>query len=733
MTEEKTLFFEIIRQVDLLKMSVFEPQESTSTLKQYSQHKVNFHEIGNLCQEITSVLNKSSQQDSSAIRNLQKCGQALWEHILSRSSKEELKAVQAANLTLIIDEELIDIPWELLYDGDNFLCLKYNIGRLVRTKSAGLRLSYRAWAHILKMLILANPTNDLNCAYQEGLNIKNQFDRRHANIHVDFKSTSISRLYVKKNICDYDIIHFAGHCEFDPHNQKNSGWVLEDGRFTIQDILNMGQAKALPALVFSNACFSAAGNFSNAIDSDYQKKSYSFAGAFLFSGVRHYLGSIRKIEDSASLTFAKEFYHQLIQGRSVGESARLSRLKLVKGYGITALHWANYLLYGDPGFVLFKPKIKGLKKKRKIKFSKKWLVLLAAAVIFLSLSLYLGMVLPTLNPNAYRLYLKSQRLFSRGNNQEVIQVAKLAISQDPNLIDIYRIIANSYRRLGDKAGALKYYFEYALLAEKKRDFKRLSGAYVEIGWFYQLEGDYPKAFDFYNQAFDLARKNQDKLNEAIAIRKLAVWHIDKEEYDLALELLTKSSEINRERRYSSEHRYNLACDYFDLGLLFSNKNDFDTARYFYRKSLLLFERLKAKQELSDYYFNLGEVYLFEKQYQKALDNYLLGLKIDMAQGNNLSLVSDYNMLGELYQEMERAPEAEASFQKAIDLAKQIQLQPELAAAYRNLGLFYKKQGKKNKAKEYLRLAQEIYSKIDFSAYQEIKSEILSIDSAGRLP
>jgi len=356
------------------------------------------------------------------------------------------------------------------------------------------------------------------------------------------------------------------------------------------------------------------------------------------------------------------------------------------------------------------------------------LVWFLAASVFLGVCLYLAIILPTLNPDAYRLYLKSQRLFSKGNNQEVIRIANQAISKDPNLIDIYQTIGNSYRRLGDKANALKYYFEYALLAEKKHDLKRLSGGYIEIGWFYQLEGNYPKACDFYNKALDLARKNKDKLNEAIAMRKLAIWHIDKEEYDLALELLTKSSEINRERWYSNEHRYNLACDYFDIGLLFSNKDDFDTARYFYQKSLLIFEKLKARQEFSDYYFNLGEVYLFEKQYQKALDNYSAGLNIDEAQGNNLSLVSDYNMLGELYMEMDRNPEAEESFKKAIGMAKQIQLQPELAAAYRNLGLFYKKQGKKNKAKEYLRLAQEIYAEIDFSAYQEIKNEILSMDT-----
>jgi len=734
MQEEKTFVLEIIRQDDLLKMSIFEPRDTHPTLKQYSQHRVEFNEIDKLCQEITAVLNKAgSAQDPGIIKSLQKTAQALWGHLLSRSVKEKLKAIQPANLVLTIDEELVNIPWELLYDGVNFLCLNFNLGRLVRTKSSGAPAQYRSPAHIFKMLILADPTADLKCAYQEGLNIKNQFGHKHLNVHIDFKSTSIDRLYVKKNLCDYDIIHFAGHCEYDQHSPRNSGWVLSDGKFSIPDVLNMGQAASLPALIFSNACYSAQSSASGLIDPDYQKKNYSLAAAFLFSGVRHYIGSIRKIEDSAAIGFAREFYHHLISGRSVGESVRLARIRLVRGCGIVSLHWSNYLLYGDPSFILFKAKPKAPKHRYKINLrpGRKWLAgfITLSAAIGICICLYA--YLPTLNPNSYYLYLKSQRLFNQGANLEVIQLANRIIKQDPGFMESYRLLADTHLRLGNKDLALKNYFDYALLAEKKHDLKRLCSGYIEIGWFYQSEGEYPKALDFYNKALELSRKHNDKLNEAVALRKLAVWHIDQEEYDLALELLTKSSEINRQGQHLYDHRYNLACDYFDIGLVFANKNDFKAAEEFYRKSQAIFQKLKLKHELSDYYFNLGELYLFEKQYQKALDHYLRGLKIDQAQGNRLNLPSDYNMVGELYLEMDRIPEAEHSFAQAVELAQSIRSQPELASAYHNLGLLYKRSGKKNKAKEYLRLAQEIYALIDPLAYREVKDEILGMDGPGQ--
>jgi len=278
--------------------------------------------------------------------------------------------------------------------------------------------------------------------------------------------------------------------------------------------------------------------------------------------------------------------------------------------------------------------------------------------------------------------------------------------------------------------ALKYYFDYALYSEKKNDTRRLASAYIGIGWIYHLGGESSKAWDFYNKALTLSQEKRDKLNEAIALRKLAVWFMDKEEYDKSLELLTKSSEINRERQHLYNHKYNLACDYFDIGLVFSDKDDFATAKEFYHKSRRLFEKLKLKDELSDYYFNLGEICMFEKQYHKALDYYLRGLKIDQMHANKPSIASDYNMIGELYMEMGNLNDAENSFKQSVLASKEINARPELAAAYYNLGLLYKKKGHRNKTKDYFRAAQEIYWLIDMPTYQEIKKELLELDNSG---
>lgn len=725
---KKTLVLEILNQRDSLKMALFEKDELSSTLKHYSEINVSLKQINYLSSELFSLLERTEPKtlrEADIVSALKKIGMLLWEQLLTKLVKQRLEDTLSGNLLLSIDEGLIHIPWELLHDGKEFLCLKFNLGRSVHIEKEPSRLNYRSLGRPLKMLILANPTGDLRSAYLEGIKIKNRFSLDQNLIRVDFKSTQIDTLYVKRHLSDYDIIHFAGHCEYEPQRPQESGWVFSDGRLSPLEIINLGSTLSLPLLIFSNGCYSAK---VSSEESTYLEKNFSLASAFLLCGVRHYIGTIRKVEDKASLSLAEEFYNHLIMGRTVGESLRLARLALIKEKGLSNLGWAEYLLYGDPDFALFKlsTKVAVLSSKRinPLRIPKRRLLftlssLLSSALIIICLSLWL----PTLNPYTYLLYLKSKKAYFSGRNQEVIRLGESLLKKDPLFLSIYPLLAEVYNRLGNRQMALKYYFDYSFYSQKRNDTKHLILSYIDIGWLYYLKGDYPKAFDFYQKALNLSKLYKDRLNEAIVLRRLALWYMDRNNYEEALSLLTKSSEINRERRHIYEHRYNLACDYFDLALLFTNKEDFKTAEELYQKSQSLFESLRLKEESSDYYFNLGEIYLFEKQYPKALNLYLKGLGIDQKQGNLPNLASDYNMLGQLYLEMNNLKEAESFFLKALVICQEIDGPLELAETYRNLGLFYKKKNDKDKAREYLSSAHRIYAQINSYETENIEKEL----------
>ena len=725
----QALILEVFKQDGALKMDLFDQGQTIPTLRHYSQVEVSFDELRQLSVEMVGVLNRPTNDQVTKLaqlKSLQKIGQLFWNHLFSRGVKEKLKNHPPCALTLCLDEELIYIPWELIFDGVDFFCLKFSLGRLVRSKGESALLQYRNLNDSLRMLILANPNADLKSAYSEGLNIRNQFNHALKKVHVDFKSTNIDKNYVKKNICDYDIVHFAGHCEFDKKTPSDSGWVLSDGVFKVEDILKMGNSCSLPALIFSNACHSALIN-PGFIDSEYQRANYGMASAFLFTGVRHYIGSIRKIEDNASLVFAREFYTKLISGLSVGESLRLSKLKLTNEYGLASLHWVNYLLYGDPGFIFFKNYRHREHKNKLNTFYNKFKFKISLVVISICIGVFFVHWLPRINPGKLYLFINSQAEYQKGNNQSAITLGERLISQDENFLGVYPIIANSYQRLGNKDRALKYYFEYVLKSERLNNKNHLTQAYIKLGWFYQLDGQYSKAQELYEKAINLSRKLGNKQNEAVALRKLAVWYIDKKDYGQALDLLTKSVSINLDHSNNFENTKNLACDYFDIGLVFTNKNDYLAAKEFYGKSRKIFEKLNLKNELSDCYFNLGEIYFFEKEYQKALDYYFKGLNIDQGQNNKVNLACDYNMIGELYLEMDDLIRAEDYFKRSAVLSEEINSRPDLANACYNLGVLYRKQNRKKLVREYWRKAQEIFRSVEPEKYQEIRTLLQDLD------
>jgi tetratricopeptide (TPR) repeat protein len=84
------------------------------------------------------------------------------------------------------------------------------------------------------------------------------------------------------------------------------------------------------------------------------------------------------------------------------------------------------------------------------------------------------------------------------------------------------------------------------------------------------------------------------------------------------------------------------------------------------------------------------------------------------------------MIGELYSQMGDLEKAESFFNQAVLICKHINAIPELASAYYNLGLLYKQKRHRNKTREYLRQAQELYYSIDTSVYQKIKQELLEL-------
>src|SRR5215813_5356102 len=348
------LIVEASRENGYIKVSVYERGEGgEKTLRPYEHVDVPWEQIEARRREVISLLNRANRRAKvtrEILESLKKSGQVLFDLLIPSKAREKLSSTEARNLILYVDDKLVHVPWELLFDGRQFLCRRFAMGRIVRTRQAPTALSSRTPKAPFKVLVVADPRGDLDASYREGTEIRNFLDEKRDVFHVDFKSHPVDVSFVKKNLRDYDIVHYAGHAEYNSENPSESGWLLKDARLKASEISAMGGLQPMPSLVFSNACQSGhSGEWR--IGEEDEQQIFGLANAYLLSGVQHYIGTFWEILDEPSSQFAKLFYGSLSQGETVGEAVRKAREKLIEAHGEETIVWAGYMLYGDPTFV----------------------------------------------------------------------------------------------------------------------------------------------------------------------------------------------------------------------------------------------------------------------------------------------------------------------------------------------------------------------------------------------
>ena len=150
---------------------------------------------------------------------------------------------------------------------------------------------------------------------------------------------------------DFDLVHYAGHGDFDPEQPSRVGWVFARGLLTPGEI---GRLERVPAVIVSNACLSGRTSFvlDGARRPDEAKTEAgllpSLADEFFKLGVRNYVGTAWEVNDIGAELFARTFYTALLGGESFGESVRKARETLWHDRETYGALWAAYQHYGDP-------------------------------------------------------------------------------------------------------------------------------------------------------------------------------------------------------------------------------------------------------------------------------------------------------------------------------------------------------------------------------------------------
>lgn len=553
------IHLEIAREGNRLKIGAHErTDDEESTLRHYEEISVSMETVDARCHELVETLNRANRRglvSREVLLKLREIGQVLHDELFSLQVKETLKNTQAQYLILNIDDHLVHIPWELLYDGREFLCLRFNMGRLVKTRQSLQARKGRSPGRPLKMLVLADPKSDLKGAYAEGTTIRDFMDRKKEMVNVSLRADKISRDSVMERMGNFDLVHFAGHADYNAAKPEESGLRLSDGALTTRDIMKMAESTPMPALVFSNACQSARTEAWSLGDA-YQEEIFGLANALLLAGVKHYVGTFWEILDKPSSRFALAFYQELIAGKSVGEAVRGARAALIREHGEETIVWASYVLYGDPASVYIQEAARAERAEeetggvsagamaeqgpvREKKPMGPWRWPAAAGIVVAAALLYWGYT-SLWRPDMLPSEKEALAHFQAGRYEDAVKACEAARERDPDRSLAWAILGNIRLLQGDIEAARGHY-EKALSVGTGSEVHR-SEALMGLGRIASIKKDNGLAMKYYAQA----SRADPSSGQAYAAQ--AVIQDRQGEFGKASELFAKARELLPEDR-----------------------------------------------------------------------------------------------------------------------------------------------------------------------------------------
>jgi hypothetical protein len=303
-------------------------------------------------QEAGKILEKARTIDAQL-------GQGLAAYYVPEATRDimrqQLERRPDAHVVVIHDQGSAFIPWEVLHFGERCPAMGAGLSRkyLLPAQRLGGRSNVSAQAK-LKILLIVDPTQDLAGAKAEGDKLLGLLRARGEDVTPLFQ-TEATRANVLKalNSAEFDVLHYAGHADFEDTDPAKSGVDLADGRLTAADLSN---AVIAPQLVFLNACESGRVRKREATVRErlYEDltKSVSLAEIILQGGVRNFIGTYWPVNDTAALRFSEAFYDSLLKGEELAPALRIGREDAMK---VNKKDWANYLHFGNPSYRLRRP------------------------------------------------------------------------------------------------------------------------------------------------------------------------------------------------------------------------------------------------------------------------------------------------------------------------------------------------------------------------------------------
>jgi serine phosphatase RsbU (regulator of sigma subunit)/tetratricopeptide (TPR) repeat protein len=150
---------------------------------------------------------------------------------------------------------------------------------------------------------------------------------------------------------------------------------------------------------------------------------------------------------------------------------------------------------------------------------------------------------------------------------------------------------------------------------------------------------------------------------------------------------------NRSDKMKTQAYMVIAVNYFIL-------QKFDSAEFYYKKSILYGEKKNDLKILSNAYNNLALVYMDKSEFKPALEFLNKALEVRIKLKNKKTIAETYDNIGLVYQAVADYPKALEFQFKSLAIAEKINNEKLMSTCYHNLAITFDKHGEHSKSLQY---------------------------------
>ncbi|MCP4405926.1 MAG: response regulator [bacterium] len=272
--------------------------------------------------------------------NLQSLGEHLFNTLIP-SQVIERATTWKQGTTVIISTNEQWIPWELMFDGQDFWGKKFILARYPRLSDRHDHAEEnRPRTHRTKELLSMVNVVGGGIPQAEAHRVHDFFNQFSSSLIVVKNLEHEPVVNLEKSLTGTELLHFTCHGHLEPHLLQ----IAQD-KSRIQNLL----PQTISKLSLEPGCFVFANACSSTVPVVTFGRFHSFGWEFYRRGAGIFIGTLGAIPIKYAIPFAESIYQALFSSKTIGQAVAIAKEKAEKERN---LFWLLYTIYGNPDLCL---------------------------------------------------------------------------------------------------------------------------------------------------------------------------------------------------------------------------------------------------------------------------------------------------------------------------------------------------------------------------------------------